>query len=472
MSETVQSKIIHCESYDLAADVDFALFLSKLQTADIEFLQELSFNTLQISLPVLATDLGMEIADLTEMLKKFEAIKLIAIEGDQILVNKERRREFENELVRFNEQSPPGIGFILYLLTKPPIQEVPYWYGISRTSDNLFQSISDKCLATPAIFNRHIQESRFFSENTATILDMVYGCPNYEVSQRELLQTLRISVEELAKELIILEFSFLACVCYKKSTSGFEPFVTPFTEIRTFLQHKNSSTPKSIPENEWSKIAQNQSDPFAFVEDSTHLIQLIDSKKIVLKEEPKTVDDSLLKQLRESDPKWKPLSPEYFQNLFDRLSKFYFIEENQTGLYVTDTGREWATLRVQDRANHFVRNPLLLLPKKLFPAALVSEKRIRDVQSAAKQLIGLGWVTYSDFIKSMSVPLLDPTVLTLIHGATHWKYQLPNYSPDELLFVEHVILGSLWESGIVMKGVYKMVPVLCLTPFGQTLLGD
>src|SRR5690606_655670 len=82
----------------------------------------------------------------------------LSIEGDTIFVDKDKRKYFEIQISRFDEDFVPGMEFVQGLLKKVPIQVLPLWYATPRTSNNIFESIIEKYLLTPQIYQRYLSE--------------------------------------------------------------------------------------------------------------------------------------------------------------------------------------------------------------------------------------------------------------------------------------------------------------------------
>lgn len=478
MSDSLQNKILNCEPYDLERDVRNYLFLTKLKSLDIEIFQEIFFNSLRIPLISFISsfaldlnmplNLNMEENELLRALKKFEKIKLLEIKSGEIVIDKELRKYFEHELVRFNQDQIPGVPFIQNLLRKAPSQNIPYWYSLPRTSENTFQSIIDKFLATPQIFNRHFQESKF-DDITSCILELVYKAPGYQIPAETVIKKLQISDEQFAKSMLFLEFSFLVCLFYKKISDGFEAILSPFAEIHAFLLYKESVIPKPI--KDLKKVKQEDVQPFAFVEELTLLLDLLKQLKIriVAGENGFCLDTKSAELVKKSHPKWKTSEISYFKKLIKKLISYYFVSETDGQLLITAEGINWLKLSTENRAYHLFRHPELAIARDDFPANLVTERRTREIIDSVKILYNLDFVLYADFEKSVMVPLLDQTTLTLVSQGATKKYKLPAYTEEEKRYIHTVIMDSLFESGIITKGTYEGQECLALTrPFGMS----
>ena len=148
---------INLADYNWQQDVENRILMSDFSALDVEVLEEILFNPLKISFRKLLRSLSCEEGDLAQSLQKFSQAGLVSIQDDTIAVDKEKRRVFEFQITRFNPAFKPDMEFIQGLLKKIPIQLLPTWYAIPRSSNNIFESIVEKYLLTPHIYQRYLQ---------------------------------------------------------------------------------------------------------------------------------------------------------------------------------------------------------------------------------------------------------------------------------------------------------------------------
>ena len=55
----------------------------------------------------------------------------------------------------------PDMEFLQGLLKKVPIHCLPAWHAVPRTSNNIFESLVEKYLLSPQIFQRYLSELHF-----------------------------------------------------------------------------------------------------------------------------------------------------------------------------------------------------------------------------------------------------------------------------------------------------------------------
>ena len=154
MTELVVSKKnkINLSDYPYQKDIENRLFLSQFSLLDHALMEEILFSPLQISFPKFLKNLGKEEKEVVACLEKFERIGLVKIVDNFLLIDKETRKYFESQFAKFEEDFKPDMEFLQSLLRKVPIEVLPSWYAISRTSNHIFSSIIEKYLLTPQIF--------------------------------------------------------------------------------------------------------------------------------------------------------------------------------------------------------------------------------------------------------------------------------------------------------------------------------
>ncbi len=240
---------ISLSDYDYKSDLENRLIMSHFTTSDLLVLEEILYSSLKLSVKKLSKDLEIEEEKLSLILEKFSKIGLLTLRGDEILIDKEMRKYYESQILKFEEGFIPGMEFLQSLLRKVPIQVLPVWYSIPRGSNNIFDSLIEKYLLTPQIFERYVQDNLQGDPTLAHIVQTVYGTPDYKVFGSDLMSLCNLSREKFEEHLLYLEFNFLCCLGYEKIGDEWKEIVTPFHEWREYLRFLRDTEVGPLPEN-------------------------------------------------------------------------------------------------------------------------------------------------------------------------------------------------------------------------------
>ncbi len=221
--------------YNSRQDIENRMLMADFSPLDIEVLEEILFSSLHISPKKLARSVDASEAKLKPIFQKLSNAGLLKWDGDFYLVDKEKRKYFEFEMQRFNPDFKPDMEFLQGLLKKVPIHLLPNWYSISRTSSNIFESIVEKHLLSPQIFQRYLQELHFTNPIVHAVMESVLSAKNYRVSSSDLIAKYNLSRPAFEEIMLHLEFSFVCCVSYVKEEDHWHEVVTPFHEWHEYL---------------------------------------------------------------------------------------------------------------------------------------------------------------------------------------------------------------------------------------------
>ena len=258
------------EDYDLEADIKCRLLLSEITQDEIDILEEILYSSLIIKIEKLAEELELSIEQVKEFVERFESAELYSIEGKLLKVNKDKRKYFETQLAKFDETFSPGMDFLQSLLKNVPIQVLPAWYQIPRSSNNIFESLVEKYLHTPRIYQRYVPE--FLSEDSMikNILTDLNNTPDYKLYVKDICKKYQISREELTEVLVAGEFNFLFCSSFEPQLDRWEEIVTPFCEWRDYLLYLQDHAPKGIEAH--FEIDLRRNNEYAFIEDLASIL--------------------------------------------------------------------------------------------------------------------------------------------------------------------------------------------------------
>ncbi len=424
MINSLQTKKIKIRLSDYAVESDLKnrLLLSLLSKFDVEVLEEIIYSPLKILLSKLASQVGCQIDCLMPSLMKLQKGSLLTIENGAVLVDKKMRKYYEHYLPKFFDDFKPDMLFFQEILKKAPIQVLPAWYAIPRTSDNIFQSLREKYLQTPVIYERYLAELKTVSPIIRKILKAVFEPPEFAVTAAELCEKLKLKREKLEEHLIYLEFSCAACVIYREKEGKVEEAIVPFYEWQNYL--KSSRRPK-LPAD---KIQTQKSAPFAFIQALSRL----------LKELPK-----------ESTPQ------------ISSAQKLNFIENGGGQMSITAAAKKWLKLSQEKKAHYIYRS--------LF--CLENSHDLTIAEAALSHAALHGWTTIDAFINGTAVAFFGRLPLSLQQTGKSWIYKAPQYSAEELAQIRTVILEKLFEAGLAYLVNYEEEIYFNATPLGRKIFG-
>ncbi|HNA61872.1 MAG TPA: hypothetical protein PKW79_02210, partial [Rhabdochlamydiaceae bacterium] len=313
---TVKKHKITLTDYNYQRDIENRLLLSQFSEFDHAVLEEILFSPIRTPLRKMTKNLDCSEEELLPVLQKLSQTGLLAIEDDSVIVDKEVRKYFEVEMEKFEDDFTPGMEFLHHLLKKIPIHVLPVWYSIPRTSNNIFDSVIEKYLQTPQVFQRHLLDINFGNPIISAIAQEVFLAPQLEVTAKHLMKKFQISQEQFEEYMLVLELHFVCCLRYHKNSKGWEERVSPFQEWRDYQKFLKSTTP--IPISEFTKIERFRPHDFSFVEDLSILLQF--AKKQPLSP---SVFDTLAKRLPDMNR-----GIAYLEHLLHKLHLLKFVEND------------------------------------------------------------------------------------------------------------------------------------------------
>jgi len=453
----VKKNKITLSDYNYRRDIENRLLMADFTTFEVAVLEEILYSPIRAPIRKMAKNLDKSEEELLPVLQKLSKTGLLIIEGDSIVVDKETRKYFETEIEKFESDFIPGMEFLQNLLKKVPIHVLPIWYSIPRTSNNIFDSLVEKYLLTPLIFQRYLIELNFGDPVLSAMAQDVLRSPELSVPAKELRAKYEISREKFEENMLILELHFVCCLGYQKVNDVWQERVTPFHEWREYLAFLKRTTTAAIADP--SKIQRFRPHDFSFVEDMTAVLQLIKKQPTPLN--PKGYA-ALAARLQEVPP-----SPQYLDQIVHKLQLLKLAEVVDGKLGAAEPAAEWLEMRLENRALYLYRHPL----NKIQTMEQTPEKIIREAEKSIMRVLHTGWVLFEEFNKGVIVPLGDHTSATLKKCGKDWKYALPEYSPQERALLHAVIFEWLFEAGITATASYQGQECFTVTPFGQSLFG-
>lgn len=470
-NSSIRKNKIELANYNYHRDIDNRLLMAQLSAIEVDILKEILNGSLKFTTHQLAETLEIEEHILIPVLDKLSRTKLLQRTADTVTVDKELRKYYEVQILKFDDDFEPGMEFLQSLLSKVPIHVLPSWYSISRTSDHIFHSIIEKYLLTPKIYERHLQELHFDDPELEGICSDVFSAPDFKIPSSKIMEKYSLSHEHFEKQMLILEFSLVCCITYEKIRGKWEEVVTPFYEWREYLRFVRDTAPVSISDP--LSIQRLHPNDFGFVKDLALLLRAMQSAPISVENSHSRNKDSycvakstakaLLPHFVETD-----MSTSYLARLIDRLIQLQLASVLNMQLCPSNFAAEWLKLTVQDQALSLYR--LQPLPDSIM--STFSEKDIREVEKSLRRVIHSGWISFDSFFAGLTMTIGDAEPVTLKHKGKRWKYAIPTYNNCHRAFVEATLCEKLFETGMVAIGTHGDNLCFSVTPFGRMSLGE
>ncbi len=451
---------ISLSDYDYEKDIKNRILMSRFSKIDLHVLEEILYSPLSFPIDRLKKNTSLSKKELLPILEKLMGTALFQIEGDNIIVDKEMRKYFESQILKFKDNFIPDLEFLQGMLKKVPIHVLPTWYSIPRTSDNIFESLIEKYFLTPQTFQRYLMELNLGDPVLTNIVQDVFNAKNLKVPSKELIKKYDLSQEKFEETMLFLEFNLLCCLAYDSTEDRFEEVVTPYREWREYLTFITETSPS--PLTGATKLVRKRPADFAFVLDMSAILRDASSKPLPLKNMAKACDGL--------DPA-HPETEEYLQHIITKFRLLKLADVARDKLYPLENARDFLDMRTENQAIYLYRSPLNRITSLQLPESILNEKNLRETERAIQRVLNSGWVYFDEFLKGALIHLSEETRVKLIRRGKTWKYSFPEYSKDEIDLITATIFEWLFQAGVVAVGVQNKRPCFCATPFGQNLFG-
>lgn len=478
-THTHRKNKVNLEDYDYQKDIQNRLLISQLNQNELEILEEIIYSPTQFPISKLARQLDRAPNEIIETLMKLSKTNLFKLEGEQVVVDKEMRKYFESQMIKFEENFTPGMEFLQTLLKKVPIHILPNWYPIPRTSNNIFESLIEKYLRTPQTFQRYLSELSFGDDMLNNIVTDLFNSPNYKIYSEELRKKYNLTQEEFEKHLLYLEFNFICCLVFEKQGNEWLEVVTLFQEWKDYLNFVKQTEPKQIEEK--TEIKRMRPDDFSFTQDMSTLLTLahthnffiqLDNKERWIPE--KKIADQIEKICKGFDRKTDE-GDNFYKDYVNRLIRkltFLKLAKIEKGHFIpTQDAFEWLKLPIENRSLNSYKMTLNRYTFSEFPQEICTERNIHEIENSLTRIISSGWVFLDDFLKGIIAPISENSKMVLKKTGRYWKYTLPDYSKEEKLLIQKIVFDWLFEGGMIATGFFKSKPCLQITPFGKKMFG-
>lgn len=430
MTTWIKNKI-QLSDYDYKKDIETRLLIADFSSFDLEVLEEILFSPLKTPIENLLKNFDADKSALIESLTKLEKTSLFTLTDEFITVDKEMRKHFEFQLLKFNNDFKPGMDFLQGLLKKAPIHVLPTWYAIPRSSNDIFASIVEKYLYTPTIFERHLAELTSGDPIIGNIIQDVYSSKDFKVSARQLQEKYDLGPKDFAEYTLLLEFNFACCLSYCKIGDKWEAMITPFYEWKKYLEFIKNTTPASI------KNMKKDEPDFSFIQKMKVLLKQIERKPF-------------------------PLKNDYIEK---KIVLLQFADIKKDHLHISKEGKNWLLLTEKEQAIYIYRHP----KNKLLSFDLDKTNRnLWEAEKSLSRVVDSGWVYLEDYLKGIMVTFNEKHGIHLEKKGKHWCYTLPDYDETDKQLFASLVTERLMEVGMVKVAKHKNHDCFTVTPFGKS----
>ena len=437
---------VNISEYNYQREVQNRLFLSHATVMETDIINEIINNSLRFTVNQLLEVVNISKQQLMDILKKLTQVRLIKVQNDVVIVDKETRKYFEGYLEKFQEDFIPGIEFLHYLLDQVPISTLPSWYVIPRTTDNIFQAIVEKFLATPKIYERYLEELQLDNPTLAMIYKDVFAAPDYVLTAKEIMQQHHLSHEQFEEYMLLLEYNFVCRLGYRKRNDCWEEVVSPFYEWHEYLRYRRDTMPQSLYDPK--AVQRCHPKDFGFIEDVSTLLKSAYKSPISL-QNPQGAWRFNLDEL--SERLKQPINAAYARRLLEVGLEIELAQIKNSQWVVTPLAKLWLNKSEADKAEKFCYH-------------------LSTVEKSLSRLRKNEWVYLQDFMRGFVSSNGAKEQVVLKHKGKKWKYEFPLYTPEELLVFEDILYQRLFEGGILAAGVHQGKKCIMLTSFGHMML--
>jgi predicted transcriptional regulator len=346
--------------YDYENDIRNRLLMADFSDVDRKVLEEILYSSVKIPIFKLSQRLDLDPETLNKSLSKISKTGLFEYNDDHIVVDKQLRKYYEFQMLKFDNDFKPDLEFIQASLKKVPIHILPNWYSIPRTSNNIFESLIEKYLLTPHHFQRFLEELQTKDKVVENIIQDVFTSKNQKVYAEDLKQKYKLTDVDFEKYMLILEYSFALCLSYNNVNGYWKETVTPFYEWKKYLNFLGATKPMEISDS--SKIKRNYNSDYIYIEHLETILEKIsfltlwldnnkskvldnESIEILVKTLNLNIDDATAKK-------------EYIEEIVEKLINLTFIKIEGNSYKQTKEAKSWLDLSSEKKAMTIYQHPL------------------------------------------------------------------------------------------------------------------
>ena len=461
---------INLADYNSQLDIENRIMLADFSMFEQRILEEILFSSLKISLKNLSDSVECSPESLFPVLEKLTKAGLLILDRDAICVDKEMRKYFECQIDRFNPDFKPDMEFLQALLRKVPIHILPTWYAIPRTSSNIFESILEKYLLTPQIFNRYIGEILLGDGKMSAIIRDIYSSESFQVCSSDLIELYNLSRYEFEEIMVLLELNFVACLSYVKDDDHWIEIASPFYEWRQYLLYLKETQPPIVAEE---SVSPRRETDFAFVEDLANLLRRTQKEPIDVRAwnetEPLSIDltRALSAEIGLHALTELTFAQKYIKQLLTKACLVKLAALSDGRLRPTDAASDWLSLSSENKATYLHRHSLNRIASYPIDPSWNTEKHIHEAEKSIKRVLHGKWVFFDDFMGAVLVAFDESSTITLKKTGKSWRYTIPKYSEEQRDLIKAAVFEWLFEAGMVSIGIANGRDCFRVTDFGR-----
>lgn len=441
---------IKLSDYDFKQDIKHRLLLSRLEVDEIDILREILDHSLKFSLEDFAEEFDYPELKIRSALQKLSACQLFTLQGDTICINKDQRRYFEQQILKFEDRFEPNLDYLQSLFSKIPIHVLPEWYEVSSTG-NLFQFIINKYFATPKHYETYINELKVGQPWVADFIEEIYQAAHFEVDADSLKKKFNLTSEEFHERILQLEFQLVCCLSYKKENNVWKEVVTPFHEWRDYLCFLRDRKPQPITSEPPEVLNKEE---FAFLQELTTLLQLIQQNPWPVKEKngKYVLQEAVFSSLPTTNFKYDS------STLVDRLLLLQLANIEKEHLVIHSSAKNWLKFTMHEKSSFLHRYWL----RRIIEDEKLTIKDLNEIEKCLNQLRKNQWYFLDDFLYSLTVPIGKTEPISLKNQGKKWKYHFFDYGPHEFEIVESLMFGVFHEAGHIVSGMLNNKKCFCV----------
>ncbi len=462
--------------FDSNKDIEVRLFLSHLTPRDLEIFEEILLGSVTIPIHTLSADLGLSFIQMREALEKLSESLLFTIKDDTIYVDKERRKYFELNLLRFEEGFKPDLEFFRGLLRHVPIHVLPIWYLLPRNVSDIFDALVEKYFMTPTVYERHLKTAPFENPLLAEVAKKLESS-NSKLDAQSLCDDFGLDARGLQELALLSELSLVAYLAYEKKGDSFTPVFLPLKEYSDYQKCKERFSPStSNKEAQTKDIFQMRPIEFAFVKDMSKILELTKTESLEVDDHQNLSEESI-QIISRSLEKMPPLSKDnlseqtaYFKHLLHNLLALDILSIKDGQLISSSAEPRWIELSLEDQGFCLLSRFRAERIKK----CASNEKSAREAEKAISQAIDHNWISFENFMKGAIIPFRPEIDVCITKTGKRWTFALPTYEEEEVALMKTTLFEGLFEAGIVEIGLDINAKEMCfkVTAFGEAMFGS
>lgn len=474
---------VDLNDYDYKREIASRVLLGSLNSDEAAILEEITYSPTSFSINMLATNTGFSADTVLKTLEKIQSSGLFTINGSDVTIDKDTRKYFELHIEKFDDDFCPDLNFLKSLIKRVPLDVLPLWYPIPRSSDNIFDSLLERFLHTPSLFDRYKSEIALSNENLKNVIDALESSENGFVSFKTLEKRYGLSKQEFYHFSLELEFLLIAAHTFERVDEELIEGVTFFKEWKKYLQLKKRKVPVAIDDSEQANVHVLHNDTFFFTKLVTRFLALLEKESISLtlnsSESWTVAPDSLIlvRKVFHDLPSDTEEQMHYFEKTLEQVIRCACVLKlmkikGSCAHLDHEKYQQWSELSVEKQALYLYRTLIANYPFHEITESGCKERKVHEIEKSLLQILDQKWVKLSHFLKNLTVHLSQDSACQLTRLGKKWRYSEPSYSKLELELIETVIYEWLFQAGAIYRGVFEGEPCIRLTDFGKKVFGS